>query len=481
MFKRIIGGIILCLLFAGSICGLVFGIKYNNVKDHEWNMTIEQEYINEIEKLKTSIKDNNKKIEELNSQINSLQISLDEALSNLEDKEDIIESDILLIENYKKEIENLNSEVVELQDLVKYYEELIASYDFVDKSVITFKVNDEVYDVAVVENNVNFNKDIEEPFLLGYSFAGWSSDGISAIVLEETTFSRDTTLTALFEEEEQTYSVLNLFSYPVWASYKYSGAESKSFYSNLTIEGNSVKDITFSPFIYSFTDRLEGINVKDFAILTDNILSIRIPTSYIEENYPDRIPTNYIEQYYPDLGPSENFLSCKYIFENGNFKLYEISEWCDQSFYDYPIKIHNDILNVYNFEFSNTLGEKEYSLVLNFKDYIPVSSVTGVLKEENGEIIFVSDYSDIVVEKINGIYILKFSYVQSNGLTSSYSYLFYINENNIPIFFYEVNPFQILESYEGFGELNNFYKDIRNATTLYGREFGKFFEEGDYV
>ena len=89
MFKKIIGVIVLVVLLSGSICGIVYGVKYNKF-DSEQSHTIELQ--------QQKIETNEKQIKQL-----------------MEEKQQIISDNMLTLEEKNTKIANLEAQIAVLK------------------------------------------------------------------------------------------------------------------------------------------------------------------------------------------------------------------------------------------------------------------------------------------------------------------------------------------------------------------------------
>ena len=180
--KKVVGCFVILLLFAGSICGIVFGCLYNSARDKlQPFLDEEQEYstiINSFEKtvaeqalkieelsliieaLTQENTENKQDLEEISGQLSQAQTEIKQLSVDLEAKKQTIlqytelsaelSSEIFTLES---SITALNNKISKLQENINYYEEYIASLENGDQAVVTFEFDGAVYDVQIVNKN----------------------------------------------------------------------------------------------------------------------------------------------------------------------------------------------------------------------------------------------------------------------------------------------------------------------------------------
>ena len=377
--KKVIGYIMIVLLFAGSIAGIYFGIKYNGVKNDKANIDT---YKQQIEELTNNVKVLTSDIEDLESLVASQEetitgltgdkaeleatiVSLNETISNLTaqveeyqsqidtlnstiaSKDELLEEYSSTIANLQSHIESLNATISNLNNMITYYEELIASYDFAGKSIITFKVKDNVYDVIVAESDETFHYDVTDPLLIGYTFTGWSSDKETTIDLQNTTFPQDTTLYALFEEKTETYTVN---SSATIRTTEYT-ATIVDFNSYIDITGSTVNNVELltyaSPALLDITEPL-----TNFTTVKDSSIEIVIPMSFISENYPDLLPS--IE--------SDTYFKAVYSYFGDEFILTDFDWYIKFNHAEYDYNYSSEITSSEEVKYITSLNSKVYIL-----------------------------------------------------------------------------------------------------------------------
>ncbi len=323
--KKTIGILVIILLFIGSFFGVFYAIKYNSVKDKEANIKNYEEQIENWEKkydaLNTQLGDltinfnetleqleisqstneeNLKIIEEYKSQINELQSSLEttqssltEALESIDEKNSLIKDYIASITNFQKQLEILNQTITTLNSIITYYEELLEAYDFTNKAVVTFKLFDEVYKVAVVDTGSTLKDIVEEPYIAGYKFTGWSIDGDNPIDENEYIYTQNTTLIALMTTQTEKIDVVSQVNQKT-SETTYNESH---FISSIVINGNNIISVDFE-----YVNGIKFLNIDanliDFTTVQNNTIFVEIPMSYIEENYPNEVPNVYSSIYF---------------------------------------------------------------------------------------------------------------------------------------------------------------------------------------
>lgn len=277
----------------------------------EYELTIKQ-MTESMDSLESQLQNSNNNyqtalqtIEEYKTQVTSLQSSITTLEEQLESLQTLNSNYSYKISQLESSIVTLNQTIATLNDQITYYEELIESYNFDNKSIITFKVNNKTHDVVVVENGQPFDFEVEDPALLGYSFNGWSKDGITPITLQGYEFTEDTTLTPLMTEENQVYNVR--FS----ASSKYIVDQTRGYsvghggIASINIIGanvNSIRMYGVSSTVPGPSNNISGYNeifekyglteLKNYASIEDSKLTIEIPTSVISAIDSDRYFTS---------------------------------------------------------------------------------------------------------------------------------------------------------------------------------------------
>ena len=377
--KKVIGYIMIVLLFAGSIAGIYFGIKYNGVKNDKANIDA---YKQQIEELTNNVKDLTSDIEDLeslvasqeetitgltgekseleatitslNETISSLTAQVEEYQSQIEtlnstiaSKDELLEEYSSTIANLQSQIESLNATITSLNNMITYYEELIASYDFAGKSIITFKVKDNVYDVIVAESDETFHYDVTDPSLIGYTFTGWSSDNETTIDLQNTTFSQDTTLYALFEEKTETYTVNSSATIRTTEH----TATIVDFNSYINVTGSTANNVELLSYTLSnLLDITEPLS--DFTTVKDSSIEIVIPMSFISENYPDLLPS--IE--------SDTYFKAVYSFFGDEFILTDFDWYIKFNHAEYEYNYSSEITSSEEVKYITSLNSKVYNL-----------------------------------------------------------------------------------------------------------------------
>lgn len=377
--KKVIGYIMIVLLFAGSIAGIYFGIKYNSVKEDKsyidtYKQQIEEltnnvEYLTSViedleilvasqeetitgltgnkAELEATIMSLNETVAGLTAQIEEYQSQIETLNSIMGSKDELLEEYSSTIANLQSQIESLNATISNLNNMITYYEELIASYDFAGKSIITFKVKDNVYDVIVAESDETFHYDVTDPSLIGYTFTGWSSDNETTIDLQSTTFPQDTTLYALFEEKAETFTVNSS------ATIRTTDHTSTplNFNTYIDITGSTVNNVELltyaSPALLDITEPL-----SDFTTVKDSSIEIVIPMSFISENYPDLVPS--IE--------SDTYFKAVYSYFGDEFILTDFDWYIKFNHAEYEYNYSSEITSSEEVKYITSLNSKVYIL-----------------------------------------------------------------------------------------------------------------------
>ena len=453
--KRIIGYLMIVLLFAGSVCGAVFGVKYANINEkYNENSSAQNEQIKSLQKTiveykkritayETTIDSNAKKIEQLNNELSqykglseeqedvilALQESIDELESSnetltaqiaalnetideletaLDQNETLIESYVAQLAVLESTIDSLVSTISQLNDSLKYYQELIECFDLSNKAILTFKVDGSTYDVAIVDKNGKCTAEIEEPAMLGYSFVGWSIDGETVVDLSTQTFADNTTLTALKQVEEQTYSTVS--SVKNYISQNNVSIDD-SFVATITVNGSNVTSVDVDR-VYGQDLLPVGIDLKNFAAISGNKLTIDVPMTYIESNFPSYVPTiEFSSYFYAEFELiSEGFILQEYArIASTNQTKFESKITSSDAF------IFNDVL------------EKEY--LVERKSMANDTIYSAKLLTSEGNIVLSNDAATLVCEMTDtGFFV-------ANGTLGDYliGFTFYVNESGVPV------------------------------------------------
>jgi hypothetical protein len=184
-------GLSLATLLAGTGCGIGYGIKYYNLKNEkeESNSGV----LNVVEELRESVKTLNEEKTVLEKEIATLNAQIDVLTAqNNADKEQI--------EALQETITSLNKQIQELNTQIAYYQEILKAYEDIDKLAVSFKVQDTIQTVLLVNSGekVDVNK-VANPSVTGYTFKGWSKDGENIIDLENETITEDIVFIAVFD------------------------------------------------------------------------------------------------------------------------------------------------------------------------------------------------------------------------------------------------------------------------------------------
>ena len=170
--KKIIGYLVIVLLFAGSICGIVFGVKYaqNEKYIQDNNSAIEQ-----VEELRDKITTLQIELQNKEIVVVNLTEQLNTSLANGGLKDEEIEDLKNDIAELQADISAKQAQIAELQDDIKFYQELLEAYEDSGKLVVTFTLVDNgvetTHDVQVVEPN-GYLTAVVNP--TASDFEGWS-------------------------------------------------------------------------------------------------------------------------------------------------------------------------------------------------------------------------------------------------------------------------------------------------------------------
>ena len=453
--KRIIGYLMIVLLFAGSVCGAVFGVKYakinekyneNGSSQNEQIKSLQNtivEYKKRITAYETTIDSNAKKLEQLNNELSqykglseeqedvilALQESIDELDSDnetltaqiaalnqtideletaLNQNETLIESYVAQLAVLESTIDSLDSTISQLNDSLKYYQELIECFDLSNKAILTFKVDGSTYDVAIVDKNGKCTAEIEEPAMLGYSFVGWSFDGETVVDLSTQTFAENTTLTALKQTEEQTHSTISSVKNYINQS---NVSRDDSFVATITVNGSNVTSVDVGKVNGQDLLPIE-IDLKNFASILGNKLIVDVPMSYIEENFPTCVPTMEFSSYF----------HAEFELTSEGLILQEYARIASTN----QTKFDSKITSSDAFIFSDVLA-KEYTV--ERKSMANETIYSAKLSASDGNIVLSNGTATLTCEMTDtGFFV-------ANGTLGDYSigFTFYVNESGVPV------------------------------------------------
>lgn len=186
--------ILFSLILTSSIgCSIYYGISYSDLKKQEQEDN--SGVLTEIERLRKEINELTFDIASLNSE----KVSLELTIETLKEKDEVSQE---TINNLQEEIKILNSQILDLNNQIKYYQELLEAYEQKDKLIVTFKVQENIYDVQLINLGEYVNIDlISDPEIQGYKFLGWAIG--EEIITDWTTYSitQDVTITAVLEQK----------------------------------------------------------------------------------------------------------------------------------------------------------------------------------------------------------------------------------------------------------------------------------------
>lgn len=142
--KKVLGYVMIILLFAGSICGITFGIMWNDV-NNEYQNSIDTEYIQQLEQTIENLtnyqeellfqidnltKENQEYIsknQELNNTVTILTGQVDDLTKQVEEYTVTIEENNTTISSLEEEIDELKNDISENQTLINELNEQIES------------------------------------------------------------------------------------------------------------------------------------------------------------------------------------------------------------------------------------------------------------------------------------------------------------------------------------------------------------------
>ena len=361
----------------------------------------------------------NEQIELLNATIANLHAEIASLESQLSDKDD----DNLELQ---ETIQSLQDTISTLNTTIQYYEDVIASYNFDTKSIVKFEVMGEYYDAVVVEKTLGFSKEIADPSILGYSFGGWSIDGVTPIELDGYVFTNDTTLTALMIEEEQLYIVNSQVNSRCTTINDATVGIEYDFVSKFVINGSEIVSLNILDHQSNvlFNDILPGIDFVDFTSVNKDNITIKIPMSYVELHNPEK----YVEGY-------ENYFSAVYSYdEEGNFVLTEVDIVRNADY------LETRIDSTQSLSISNTLNGKKYNLI--FKEAERPGQESKILysltlEEISGSLYLSNDDQTFVMaltQNACGVYTVMgdtYPWIGENAFPAWV--VFYVDSNNVPV------------------------------------------------
>lgn len=203
MMRKAIGIIVIILLFGGSICGIIFGVKYKNSIDtmytqdqveqikedvkNEW-ADQEKDYVRQIEECLTAMKELQDEVDENVSKLIDLQNQYDVLLGKYNQSESNNEALQDEISDLKSQISSLNATISNLNAQILEYESLLEAYEKYEGIVfqVKFYSDNQIFNTEVVNNGsyLNFNS-VTEPYKKGYEFQGWAETPDGPIVYED--------------------------------------------------------------------------------------------------------------------------------------------------------------------------------------------------------------------------------------------------------------------------------------------------------
>lgn len=176
--KKVLGYIMIIILFAGSIAGIVFGVKFKNVNDKYQNST-DTEYIQQLEQTIENLtnyqeelllqidnltKENHEYIsknEELNNTVTTLTGQVDNLTKQVEEYTAVINENNTTISELEDEINNLKNNVLENQTLINKLNEQIESLQSQNNQLQT-TINNHLVTISTLNGTIDaLNETIE--------------------------------------------------------------------------------------------------------------------------------------------------------------------------------------------------------------------------------------------------------------------------------------------------------------------------------
>lgn len=171
--KKFIGWLIIGLLFAGTVCGVYFGISYYSL---DIDTALEEEYDKGYSDALNGSESNymtlyQQALEDLQiaqSDKSELQSQLENALNENSDNQD-------LIQNLRNQLSSKDNEIDALEDTVTLYQLMFEAYEDIDKLQVTFVLFDNgdetPYDVQFIDENECLSAVVAPT---ASDFEGWS-------------------------------------------------------------------------------------------------------------------------------------------------------------------------------------------------------------------------------------------------------------------------------------------------------------------
>ena len=153
--KKIIGWLIIIILLAGTVCGVIFGVKYYTF---DLDSALEVEYDKGYSDALNGSEGNYRVL--YKEAMEKLSIAQNNFIE-LQEKYEIIktnnETDKATLIKVKEELEQAKEEIFNLTNDVKFYEELLEAYEDSNKLIVTFMLFDDgkeiPYEVQAIEPN----------------------------------------------------------------------------------------------------------------------------------------------------------------------------------------------------------------------------------------------------------------------------------------------------------------------------------------
>lgn len=182
MARKVLGWFVLVLLFAGTICGIVFGVKYAEVGGRT-----AEENISYIQTLETRIDDLEEERLELLLEISEL------------------EEDNAYTQQLRGQVNDLTAEIDSLKEELAYNKQLLEAYQNSEKHIVEFYADGVLFDIMLVGSDTYVNVNLlEEPTKIDHRFDGWAIEGTTDIVdFTSLPITADTTFEAIFSPTKE--------------------------------------------------------------------------------------------------------------------------------------------------------------------------------------------------------------------------------------------------------------------------------------
>ena len=214
--RKAIGIIVILLLFGGSICGIIFGVKYKisidtmytqqqveQIKEDVKNEWADQEkdYVQQIEECLTAMEELQDEIAENVSKLTDLQNQYDVLLGKYNQSESNNEALQDEISDLESQISSLNATISNLNAQILEYESLLEAYEKYEGQLlqIKFYVDTQLFNIELVDIGDSLDlASVVIPQKIGFDFLGWSEDGETLIENTNVECNEDKTYYAIF-------------------------------------------------------------------------------------------------------------------------------------------------------------------------------------------------------------------------------------------------------------------------------------------